>query len=509
MSTTATTDRSVDVRSLPPEGGIRVPDRASSLFPAGADAATLRHLADQVFSRVAGAPLSRGNTVRLLRDAAQNYPAWRTAIGSARHAVHFENYIFHDDAVGRRFADALREKAREGVAVRVVYDWLGCLGRASARFWRHLAEAGVEVRCFNPPRASQPLGWIGRDHRKCLVVDGRVAFVTGLCLGRMWEGSEERGLPPWRDTGVEVRGPAVAEVGRAFAETWAALGAPLPPGAVAAAEVPAEGDVDLRVIATTPGTGGLYRLDPLVASLARRTLWLTDAYFAGTSFYVQALEAAAKDGVDVRLLVPGPGSDLPLTRAISRAGYRALLEGGVRVFEWNGSMLHAKTAVADARWSRVGSTNLNLASWVGNRELDVVVENEAFGREMEEMFREDLDGATEIVLHRWSRVRPAGDERRPRIRGAGGSTTRAAAGALRVGNALGSVLSARRVHGPAERWLLAQGGLFLAGLAAVGFLWPRLLAWPLAAFSLWLGLALLARTARRRSDSPAGAAAGR
>ena len=177
---------------------------------------------------------------------------------------------------------------------------------------------------------------------------------------------------------------------------------------------------------------------------------------------MQALRAAAQDGVDVRLLVPGAGSDVPMMQAVSRAGYRALLEAGIRVFEWNGPMLHAKTAVADARWARVGSTNLNLASWMGNRELDVVVENEAFGRRMEEMFQDDIGNATEIVLRRWARVRPAGDVRVPRVRGAGGSATRAAAGALRIGNALGSVLAARRVHGPAERWLMAQGGLLLA-----------------------------------------------
>ena len=166
-----------------------------------------------------------------------------------------------------------------------------------------------------------------------------------------------------------------------------------------------------RVVASTPGSASLYRLDPLVASLARRTLWLTDAYFAGTSIYVQALRAAAEDGVDVRLLVPGPGSDIPLVQAISRAGYRALLRSGVRVFEWNGPMLHAKTAVADARWARVGSTNLNLSSWVGNRELDLVIENEAFGQAMEEMFALDLTNSTEIVLEPRHRVRPAGGVR--------------------------------------------------------------------------------------------------
>jgi cardiolipin synthase A/B len=464
-----------------------------------ADSDAVRRLGDQLFSRTAGAPLVRGNSVRLLRDAAENYPAWLTAIRSARRSVHFENYMVHDDEAGERFAAAFVEKAREGVPVRVAYDWFGSLGKAYSGFWRRLREGGVEVRCYNPPRVDQPLGWISRDHRKCLVVDGQIAFVTGLCVGRMWEGVPERGLAAWRDTGVEVRGPAVAEVAHAFADSWAAMGSPLAKEEAAAAHLPAEGDLDLRVVASTPGTAALYRLDPLVASLARRTLWLTDAYFAGTSLYVQALRAAAQDGVDVRLLVPGAASDVPVMQSVSRAGYRALLEAGVRIFEWNGPMLHAKTAVADARWARVGSTNLNLTSWVGNRELDVVVENEGFGRCMEEMFEGDLGNATEIVLRRWARVRPAKDVRRRRVRGAGGSATRATAGALRIGNALGSVLAARRVHGPAERWLMAQGGFVLAILAVVGFVWPRLLAWPLAAFSLWLGLALLARAARRRA----------
>ncbi len=463
------------------------------------DPDAIRRLGDQLFSRTAGAPLVRGNAVRLLRDAAENYPAWLGAIRDARRCVHFENYILCNDDVGQRFAAAFLEKARDGVPVRVAYDWFGCLGKASAGFWRRLRDGGVEVRCYNPPRLDQPLGWIGRDHRKCLVVDGQVAFVTGLCVGKVWEGAPERGVAAWRDTGVEVRGPAVAEVSQAFADSWAATGAPLPPDGVALPGLREEGDVDLRIVASTPGTAGLYRLDPLVASLARRTLWLTDAYFAGTSTYVQALRAAAQDGVDVRLLVPGAASDIPFMQSVSRAGYRALLEAGIRVFEWNGPMLHAKTAVADARWARVGSTNLNLASWMENRELDVVVENEDFGRQMEEMFQDDLGNATEVVLRRWARVRPAGDARVRRVRGSGGSATRAAAGAVRIGNALGSVLAARRVHGPAERWLMAQGGLLLALLAGVGFAWPRLLAWPLAVLSLWLGLALLARAAWRRA----------
>jgi len=169
-----------------------------------ADSEGIRGLGDQVFSRTAEAPLVRGNAVRLRRDAAENYPAWLAAIREARHAVHFENYIVHDDDAGQRFAAAFREKARDGVPVRVVYDWFGSLAKASAAFWRRLREGGVDVRCYNPPRLDRPLGWIGRDHRKCLVVDGQVAFVTGLCVGRMWEGAPERGLAGWRDTGFSL-----------------------------------------------------------------------------------------------------------------------------------------------------------------------------------------------------------------------------------------------------------------------------------------------------------------
>lgn len=460
-------------------------------------------LGDQVFSRTAGAHLIGGNEVRLLRDAAENYPAWLEAIRSARRFVHFENYILHEDDTGKRFAAAFMEKAREGVPVRVIYDWIGCIGRASRRFWRELRAAGVDVRSFNPPRLDQPLGWVERDHRKCLVVDGEVAFVTGLCVGKMWEGDPARNRAPWRDTGVSLRGPAVKEVAAAFASSWAVTGPTLPAAEVRSGTPEVAGNIHVRVVASTPGSASLYRLDPLVASLARRTLWLTDAYFAGTSVYVHALGAAAADGVDVRLLVPGPGSDIPFMQRISRAGYRALLNSGVRVFEWNGPMLHAKTAVADARWARVGSTNLNLSSWMGNRELDLVIEDQGFGQAMEEMFERDLQNSTEIVLATRRRVAPAGGVKVKRPPPAGGSGTRAAAGALRIGNVIGSALSAKRVHHHSERWTMGEGGVLLTGLALVSFFWPRLLAWPLAIIFLWFGLALLARSVRgRRRGGP-------
>jgi cardiolipin synthase len=465
--------------------------RASQAADPAAARPSIRQLANQVFSRASGAPLREGNRVRLLKDAAGNYPAWLDAIGAARRTIHFEMYIIHEDDQGRLFADALVRKAAEGVQVRLLYDWMGGFGKTSRGFWNRLRAGGVDVRCYNPPRFDRPLGWISRDHRKSIVVDGTVAYVTGLCVGRAWVGDPARGADPWRDTGIELRGPAVADVEAAFADAWASCGDPLPAAAGVDA-LPRQGDVTLRVVATVPNTGGLFRVDQLVAAMARSTLWLTDAYYGGTSPYVHALRAAAQDGVDVRLLVPG-SSDIPVIRPFSRAGYRPLLEAGVRVFEWNGSMIHAKTAVADRRWARVGSTNLNIASWMGNRELDVIVENEAFADEMQEMFLADLSNATEVVLER-NRVRAPGSprgHRRPVM--SGGSSGRVVAGAVRVGNTVAAAISNTRVLESVEANIAVVAGAVLAGLAVLAATFPRGIAYPIAVFAGWMGAALLWR----------------
>jgi cardiolipin synthase A/B len=461
-----------------------------------------RILANQAFSRAAGAPLVSGNSVRLLKDADENYPAWLEAINSARRYIHFEAFILHEDDIGHQFGEAFAAKTREGVQVRLLYDWFGDFGYTSRSFWRSLKQAGVEVRRFNPPRLDSPFGWLSRDHRKLISVDGRIAFISGLCVGRRWVGYPERGIEAWRDTGIELRGPAIADAEQAFAQTWAVAGQPLPKDELPQRDsISDAGVVTLRVIASVPNTAGLYRLDHLVAALARRSLWLTDAYFVGTTTYIQALRAAAMDGVDVRLLVPS-GSDVPLLNALSRSGYRPLLEAGVRVFEWNGPMLHAKSAVADGRWSRVGSTNLNLSSWIGNWELDVAVEDEEFAEEMEEMYLDDLGNATEIVLSAKRRVRPTIERprKRRRAKGATGSAGRVAAGAIGVGNAVGAAITNHRLLGPAEARLMACAALLLAGLAVVAVLWPRVITVPLALICGWVTIALLVRAYRLHRD---------
>ncbi|HEX4025434.1 MAG TPA: phospholipase D-like domain-containing protein [Steroidobacteraceae bacterium] len=453
-----------------------------------------RLLAERAFSRTAGAPLLTGNAVELLLDAAAHFEAWLRAIRGAQHRVLLENYLIRDDEVGRAFRDALVERAQAGVLIAVVIDWLGCLGQSRGSFWAPLRAAGGQVRVFNPPRLGEPFGWISRDHRKLLVIDGAQGFLSGVCLSAKWLGDPARNVPAWRDTGVALRGPAVAELESAFADTWNSIGAPLEALTPVTPAEPA-GSVAVRVIASEPVRSGLYRFDQLIASMARRTLWLTDAYFVGIAPYVQALVAAARDGVDVRMLVPG-GSDIPLVAGLSRTGYRPLLRAGIRVFEWNGSMLHAKTAVADRQWARVGSSNLNVASWLGNREIDVAVDDAGFGGLLADQYERDLQNATEVVLAPRRRRRSekiVRTARPPPVHRAGGSSSRAAVGALRIANSVGAALTNRRVLGDVSSAPLLTATLTLAAVAVVAVLWPAWIGWPVGALAAWLALNLAVR----------------
>jgi cardiolipin synthase len=310
----------------------------------------------------------------------------------------------------------------------------------------------------------------------------------------MWAGDPAKNIEPWRDTGVEVRGPAVADIERAFANVWSMLGKPIPENEILPTVGPAPtGNISVRIVASEPATSGTFRLDQLVVAFARQRVWLTDAYYVGTPTYVQALITAARDAVDVRILLPS-ATDLPLVRSLSRSGYRPLLEAGVRIFEWNGAMIHAKTAVVDGRWARVGSTNLNLSSWLGNCEMDAVIEDESFARQMEDMYLDDLANATEVVLNEKRKVRAPGQPpaaQRPRK--GRGSAGRAAAGAVRIGNALSAAITNRRTIEPLETRLMVTTGVTLFALAMLFGFFPRILAYPTVALFAWFATALVYR----------------
>jgi phosphatidylserine/phosphatidylglycerophosphate/cardiolipin synthase-like enzyme len=453
------------------------------------DPSTLRTLAGQAFSRTAGAPLVGGNAVRVMRDATENYPAWEAAIAEARHTIHIEMYIVHRDRVGRRFVDLLARRAREGVQVRFIYDWFGCGTGPLLGLFTPLVRAGGDVRPFNPLSLSSALGWVRRNHRKLITVDHQVAFVSGLCIGQVWAGDPEAGQEPWRDTGVAIRGPVVRHAEEAFAESWRLCGGSAEECLEPSPPVRAEGDVNLRLIATEPFTANLLRLDLLITTLAQRSLWITDAYFIGTGPYLEALRRAAHDGVDVRLLLP-QGSDVGWTVPVSRSLYRPLLEAGVRIFEWNGTMIHAKTAIADSRWARIGSTNLNLNSWMGNWELDVAIEDETVARTLEDQFEDDLARSTEVVLSTY-RTLPRRHPPRPAPGRRYRSSRRIVRTVTGVSRSLGAAVTGNRLLEDFEVAPVFAAGLMLAAIGAVGVFAPRAIAWPIAVLAGWTAITFL------------------
>jgi cardiolipin synthase A/B len=345
-------------------------------------------------NRAAGGRPIPGNHVGLLIDGAETYRAMHEVITGASRWIHFENYIIRSDTAGWRFAEGLAARARDGVHVRVLYDWLGSFF-TSPKLWRHLRAHGVEVRPFHPIRLLDLVTNFSRDHRKLVVADGSRAVIGGLCIGCEWTGEGIVDGQPWRDTAVEIAGPAAAVLDQAFVRTWRVAGGQVPDGDVAGRVTPM-GEAEVRVIGGEPGRERTFRVIELIAAGSINRLWITDAYLVAPPRLFQSLRDAARDGVDVRLLVPG-SSDLPLIRNLSRIGYRDLLRSGVRIYEWDGPMLHAKTLVADGRWVRIGSSNLNPSSLLGNYELDVLVEDTALADAMERQFRLDIARSREVT----------------------------------------------------------------------------------------------------------------
>lgn len=360
-------------------------------------------LFQRALRRTVEAPLTFGNAATVLVDGPAAFPAMLDLISRAQRRVVFENYIIRDDDVGHRFAGALAERARAGVEVFVLYDWLGCI-RTGHAYWNELRRAGCHVHCFAPPSLRHPLRVLRRDHRKLVLADARAAIVGGLCIGNEWD--DVGNGPPWRDTAVRLEGPIAHELDRSFARIWQrAGGRTIPP--LNPVEHGTPGAVPARVVDGPPATARAYRLYQLIAALAERTIYITGSYPLAPAPLRRALVSAARAGVDVRLLAPGR-SDVPIINQAARARYGPLLRAGVRIYEWNGPMLHAKTVVADGAWALVGSSNLNPFSLLGTYELDVEIQDPGIAGQLERQFLSDIEQATEVTLDDW--------RRRPRMR---------------------------------------------------------------------------------------------
>jgi cardiolipin synthase len=339
--------------------------------------------------------------------------------------------------------------------------------------------------------------YLSRNHRKLVAADGERAVLGGICIGDEWAGDPARGRLPWRDTAIRVEGPAAAVLDQAFARTWEESGPPLPP-AEFAGQVAPRGEAWVRVLAGEPARERAYRVSELLLASAGERVWITDAYLVAPRRLYRYLVDAAREGVDVRLLVPG-SSDLPLVRNLTRFGYRDLLRSGVRIFEWDGPMLHAKSVVADGRWVRVGSSNLNHSSLVANYELDVLAEDEGLATEMEAQFRRDLDRAAEVL------TRPL---RIPVRLGRALPPALAIPSADRSGHRRGirerggrSILAMRTLVAGARLALFGPLALILALVGLLFFLVPGLMAVLFGAGSLWLATVSGAEALRRRRDS--------
>jgi len=448
-------------------------------------------------NRASGGRPVPGNEAHLLIDGPNTYRAMLDVIAGATRWVHFENYIIRSDAAGWRFAELLAARARDGISVRVHYDWFGSFGTRRG-FWDYLRKAGVEVRRFHPPQLVDVVTNVSRNHRKLVVADGSRAVLGGLCIGCEWTGESHAGGQPWRDTAVDIQGPAAAVLDQSFASIWELTGPPVSPEHVAGVVEP-RGSADVRVISGEPGRERAYRVIELLAAGSVERLWITDAYLVAPPRLFQALRDSARDGVDVRLLVPG-SSDLPLIRNLSRIGYRELLRSGVRIYEWDGPMLHAKTIVCDDRWVRIGSSNLNPSSLFGNYELDVLIEDTPLAEAMEAQFRRDVARSREVASRplrgprRISQALPTAlTHQVPEVAETGHRRTRRER-RHRAALVLRAVAShARRsVFGPISAIFIALGLLLVAV--------PRESAYILAAVCAWVALGAGREAFRRRAD---------
>ena len=399
-----------------------------------------RHVA--IEEAIADHPLTVGNAVRLLEDGPQTYAAMLTAIRGAKHHVHMESYIFDADDVGAEFASAMAERRRAGVDVRLVVDGVGSI-HTPPEFFRGLREAGVDVQVYNPINAgtvlTRGLEVQRRDHRKLLLVDGTVAFLGGINISGVYTsggisgqrggvagsqgGGESSGASasaaktdkafddrPWRDTQVRLEGPVVNDLERSFLRIWSAIrkesASPdpklLPPA-------PARGTALVRAVEGIPGDGPNDMYLALIAAVdnAESSVRITMAYFVPHDALLASLEAAARRGIDVRIVLPSR-TDNWIVLSAGRSYYDELLEAGVKIFERRNRLLHSKTATIDGVWSTVGSTNLDWRSLAYNEELNAVVLGTEFAQQLEAHFEQDIRNSNAITPEAWAK-RPLGD----------------------------------------------------------------------------------------------------
>jgi len=376
------------------------------------DDAAVRELVDSV-RRYSSEPLTTGNRVSILVDGPQTYSAMEAALQAAHHDIHIETFIFGAGDVGQRFSDLLARKRAEGVEVRVLYDSLG--SRETPRdFFEKLRQQHIEVREFrpmNPVKTPEVWKLQNRDHRKIIVVDGRIGFTGGINIDSTYESAStsrpgpERGLEDgWRDTHIEIQGPAVTQLQTLFVDTWKQAGPPEELGDKTKyfPTIASAGEDLVTIVANDSESDdrSLYGTYLAAFTCSTKRLWITHAYFAPNEELLAAMIAAAERGVDVRLIVPS-FTDSRVVLNATQATFTRLLKAGVKIYELKDALLHAKSVVVDGTVSIIGSSNLDMRSFLHNDEVNAIVISRDTARRMEEVFQRDQQAARPVELKAW------------------------------------------------------------------------------------------------------------
>jgi len=365
-----------------------------------------------VVESISDSPMTKGNKVTLLADGQATYAAMFKALRSAKDHINLESFIIEDDETGRKFAALLLQKQAEGVRVHLIYDSVGSLSTPAA-FFQRLSDAGVQVVEFNPINPledREEWGLTHRDHRKILIVDGRVAIIGGVNISKVYSSGYRRrqktGKAPihWRDTDLQIEGPSVAELQKLFLDTWLKQKGPALSKSNFFPDLKEQGNALVRVVGSTPGETNRIPFVVYVSaiSFAENSVHLTNSYFIPDDQIEEALIDAARRGVDVKIVLPSV-TDSKLALYAQRHHYSKLLKAGVKLYEHSSSLLHAKTAVIDGVWSTVGSTNLDYLSLLSNDEVNAVILNKELALQMEQMFAKDLADSKPILLEEWEK----------------------------------------------------------------------------------------------------------
>ena len=357
-----------------------------------------------IFRRNNQDSFARGNRVELFAQGGSFFPALLKACRDAREHIYLEFYIIRDDSIGHSFAEELMNAAARGVEVFLIYDYIGCFD-TSGSYFKKMERGGVKCLPFNPPPFRRGIAWFDkRDHRKMAVIDRKTVFVGGVNIGNEYAGFGES-LEHWRDLGVRIDGPVTSELIKLFRSNWEEEKGAVPfDWTMESPPIADEGDAEVLIV-----SGGPHHNRSLIRSAFRmaiagasESVKIVNPYFVPGPRVIRSLLRAAGRGVKVQMILPA-NNDVPLVRLVSRSYYTPLLKAGIEIFEREGTVLHAKVMLIDESWTVVGSANLDQRSFHRNYEVNVIVDNPAFGQQVADMFRNDLARSRRIFIEEHER----------------------------------------------------------------------------------------------------------